>query len=133
MAASIKGKTIKWGIDTAIVTSAGTILVNSGVVQSFKISRGGSTTYINDEDDDAVTRIDHDYENKITLEVIGVAATVPPAKGTEILGTTLGTIDGIVFSTGRTFVDSADVEYSQGGAKKISIVATHKVNMPADA
>jgi hypothetical protein len=133
MSAAIKGKQIRWGIDSSIITAAGTILTNAGIVQSFKLSKGGQTTYINDEDDDAVSRIDHDFENKITLDVIGVSATVPPAKGLEIVGATLGTIDGVDFTTGRTFIDSVDVDYTQGGATKISLAATHKPGMGADA
>lgn len=133
MAASIKGKIVVWGIPTQGVTAATNIFVNSGVVQSFDVESGGATTTIADEDDDAVTRIDHNYENKVTIEVVCVAATVKPAKGAEISGSSLGTIDGIVFSTGRTFVDSAKVTYTQGGAKKMNISATHYPGMGADA
>lgn len=132
MAASIKGKTLVWGIQSAQKASADTILTASGVVQSFDVESSGGTTAIGDEDDDVVTRIDHAAENKISMEVNCVATTALPVKGTEIAGATLGTVDGIVFSTGRTFIDTAKVTYSQGGVKKISLTATHYPEMPAD-
>lgn len=133
MAAQIKGKLLVWGIQTAQKTSADTILTASGVVQSFDIDSGGGTTVIGDEDDDAVTRIDHNFENKLSMEVHCVATTAKPPKGTEILGATLGTVDGIAFGTGRTFIDTSKVSYAQGGVKKISITATHYPGMAADA
>lgn len=133
MAAAIKGKTLVWGIQGAQKTSADTILTASGIIQSFEIDSGGSTTVIGDEDDDAVTRIDHNFENKISMEVHCVATTAKPAKGTEIVGSGLGTIDGVAFGTGRTFVDNSKVSYSQGGVKKLSITATHYPAMAADA
>ena len=61
--------------------AATNILTNAGIIQSFEIDSGGGTTVIGDEDDDAVTRIDHKAENKISMEVHCVAATVMPAKG----------------------------------------------------
>lgn len=133
MSAAIKGKQIVWGIAAGAITAATNVLTNAGIVQSFEIDSGGGTTIINDEDDDAVTRIDHNAENKISMEVHAVAATVKPAKGAEITGVSLGTIDGIDFTTGRTFVDSAKATYSQGGVKKISITATHYPLMLTDA
>ena len=133
MSAAIKGKQIIWGIPSQAVTAATNVLTNAGILQSFEIDSGGGTTVIGDEDDDAVTRIDHNFENKISMEVHCVSATAKPAKGAEILGSSLGTIDGIVFSTGRTFVDSSKVTYSQGGVKKIAITATHYPTMAPDA
>lgn len=133
MAASVKGKQIIWGVPSAAVTAATNVLTNSGIVQSFEIDSTGGTTVIGDEDDDAVTRVDHNAENKISMEVHCVAATAKPAKGAEITGSSLGTIDGINFETGRTFVDSSKVTYSQGGVKKIAITATHYPTMAADA
>lgn len=133
MSAAIKGKQVIWGIPNQAITAATNILTNAGIIQSFEIDSGGGTTVIGDEDDDAVTRIDHNAENKISMEVHCVSATVKPAKGAEILGSSLGTIDGVVFTTGRTFVDSSKVTYQQGGVKKIAITATHYPTMAADA
>jgi hypothetical protein len=131
MAASVKGKQVIWGITSGVITAGNSILTNAGIIQSFEIDSQGGTTIIGDEDDDAVTRIDHNSENKISLEVHCVSATVKPAKGAELTG--LGTIDGVAFTTGRTFVDSSKVTYSQGGVKKISISATHYPVMTADS
>jgi hypothetical protein len=86
---------------------------------------------ITDEDDDPVTRVDHNAERKVTLLVICKSSTILPAKGAELTG--LGTIDGVNFSTGRVFVDDAKAVYSQGGAKKISMSATHYPTLLADA
>ncbi len=133
MSAAIKGKQILWGIPTAGVTAATAIFTASGVVNTFEIDSSGGTTLIGDEDDDIVSRIDHKAENKITMEVHCVATTVKPAKGTEIIGTSLGTIDGISFTVGRIFVDTSKVTYTQGGVKKISITATHYPVMASDA
>ena len=132
MAAATKGKQLIWGIPGAIKTSADAILTNSGIVTSFSVESPGGTTVLTDEDDDAVTRIDHNQENKISMEVHCTATTVKPAKGTEILGSSLGTIDGVVFTTGRTFIDESKVSYENGGVKKLSISATHYPHMPAD-
>lgn len=130
MSAAIKGKQVLWGVSAGAITAAN-VAITGGIIQSFEVTRGGNSTTVSDEDDDIVTRIDHATENKLTLEVNCVAATTCPAKGTEL--TSLGTIDGVTFDTGRTFIDDAKVTYSQGGVKKISISATHYPVMVADA
>jgi hypothetical protein len=133
MSAAVKGKQLSWGIPSALKTAATTIFTDSGVVTSVSVEDGGGTTVINDEDDDAVTRIDHAGEHKVSFEVHATASTVKPAKGTEILGATLGTIDGVNFSTGRTFVDDSKADYLPNGVKKITISATHYPAMGADS
>lgn len=133
MSAAVKGKQIIWGIAAGAITAATNVLTNAGVVQSFEIDSGGGTTVIGDEDDDVVARVDHAAENKLSMEVHCVSATVKPAKGAEISGASLGTIDGIDFTVGRTFVDNAKATYAQGGVKKISMTATHYPTMAADA
>ena len=133
MSVSIKGKQIAWGIPAGVLTAAAGLMTAVGIVESFELDPGGSTTILTDEDDDPVTRIDHNAENKFTMGVVCTAATVKPAKGAEIVGSTLGTIDGINFTTGRTFVDSAKVVYNKGGEKKLTIAATHYPTMGADA
>lgn len=133
MSAQIKGKQISWGIPSGVITGATSLLTAVGIVESFELDPGGSTTIITDEDDDPVTRIDHNAENKFTMTVVCVATTAKPAKGAEITGSSLGTIDGINFATGRTFVDSAKVVYNKGGEKKLTVAATHYPTMGADA
>lgn len=130
MAAAIKGKQVIWGIPSGAITAANTV-ITAGIIQSFEVTKGGGTTTVADEDDDIVTRIDHAVENKLSLEVTCVSTTTCPAKGAEL--TSLGTLDGVAFDTGRTFVDDAKAVYSQGGVKKISISATHYPTMAADA
>jgi hypothetical protein len=130
MAASIKGVQVIWGVPAGAITGAHSV-VTAGIIESFEITNGGGTTVITDEDDDPVTRIDHNAERKVALSVVCKATTILPAKGVELTG--LGTIDGVNFATGRVFVDDAKAVYSQGAVKKISISATHYPIMAADA
>ena len=130
MAAAIKGKQVIWGLPSGVITAAN-VAATGGIISSFEIDSQGSTTTVTDEDDDVVTRIDHSAENKISIEVDCTSATVKPAKGVELTG--LGTIDGINFTTCRTFVDSSKVVYNRAGVKKISITATHYPIMAADS
>lgn len=130
MAASIKGVQVIWGVPSGAITGAHSV-VTAGIVESFEIDNQGATTVITDEDDDPVTRIDHNAERKVSLSVICKATTVLPAKGAELTG--LGTIDGVAFGTGRVFVDDAKAVYSQGGVKKISVTATHYPTIVTDA
>lgn len=132
MAADTKGKQVIWGVSAGAIAGAHSV-TTSGIIQLFEISRGGGTTTVEDEDDDTVTRIDHKAENKLSLEVVCVSTTLLPEKGDEIAGASLGTIDGVNFTTGRTIVDDAKVVYSQGAVKKISVSATHYPVMTADA
>jgi hypothetical protein len=131
MSAVVKGKQIIWGVPSGVGTEAAKYVSGGGIALSFAISRGGATTPIGDEDDDIVTRVDHAFENKVTLEVQCVSGTALPAKGAEI--TTLGTLDSVTFGTGRTFIDDAKVDYANSAGKKISISATHYPAMAADA
>lgn len=133
MAAVIKGKQISWGIPAAAVTAGTSLFTAVGIVESFEIDPGGGTTEIGDEDDDIVTRIDHAAVNKISMTVICTSSTTKPAKGAEITGSTLGTLDGIAFGTGRIFVDTAKVTYNRAGEKKIAMTASHYPVMAADA
>lgn len=130
MSASIKGYQVIWGVPAGAITGAHSV-VTAGIVESFEIDNQGGTTVITDEDDDPVTRIDHNAERKISLSVACKATTVLPAKGAELTG--LGTIDGVNFGTGRVFVDDAKSVYAQAGVKKISMTATHYPTMAADA
>ena len=130
MAASIKGYQVVWGVPSGAITGAHSV-VTAGIVESFEIDNQGATSVITDEDDDPVTRIDHNAERKVTLSVVCKSTTALPAKGAELTG--LGTIDGVNFGTGRVFVDSAKAVYSQAGVKKISVSATHYPTLVADA
>ena len=130
MAAAVKGKQIIWGLPSGVV-SAALVAATAGIVVSYEITAGGATETVGDEDNDIVTRIDHASENKITMEVDCISATVKPAKGTELTG--LATLDGVTFGTGRTFVDDAKVVYNRAGVKKLNISATHYPTMAADA
>lgn len=132
MAAVIKGKQVSWGIPAAGVSGI-IAAVAAGIVDSLEITAGGATTTVSDEDDDIVTRVDHAAENKFTFSVDCTAATTKPAKGAELVTTAFGTLDGIVFTTGRSFVDDAKVVYQRAGVKKLSISATHYPTMAADA
>jgi hypothetical protein len=132
MAASIKGKQVIFGVPAGVITATHSV-TTSGIVQSFSVEPGGSTSTVEDEDDDIVTRIDHKAENKVTMEVVCLSNSVMPAKGAEITGSGLGTIDGVNFTTGRIFVDAPKAQYDKGGVKKISIAATHYPTMAADA
>lgn len=130
MSAAIKGKQVIWGVPSAVVTAA-LVAATGGIVTDFEHDVGGGTTLVSDEDDDIVTRIDHAAENKISLSVDCLSTTVKPAKGQELSG--LGTIDGVNYGTGRTFVDTSKVVYQKAGVKKLSITATHYPGMVADA
>lgn len=130
MSAAIKGKQVIFGVPAGVITATHTA-TTSGIVQNFSIEPGGSTTTVEDEDDDIVTRIDHKAENKVSMEVVCLSTSTMPAKGAEITG--LGTIDGVAFGTGRVFVDAPKSVYDKGGVKKISIAATHYPTMAADA
>ena len=129
MAAQVKGVQVIFGVPSGVKTEAAKLV--AGIVSSYSISRGGATTTISDEDDDIVTRVDHAYENKVSLEVTCTSLSALPAKGTEITG--MLTLDSVTFGTGRTFVDDAKVDYSNSAAKKISVSATHYPAMAADA
>lgn len=130
MSAAIKGKQLIWGVSAGAVTVAN-VAVTGGIITSFEIATGGSTTEVGDEDDDIVTRIDHATVNKISLEVDCLSTTTKPAKGMELSG--LSTIDGVTFGTGRTFVDDSKVVYNRSGVKKITVTATHYPVMVTDA
>ncbi len=130
MAAAVKGKTVIWGVSAGAITAANAA-VTGGIITSFEVDSQGGTETVGDEDNDIVSRIDHAAENKISMEVDCTSATVKPAKGAELTG--MGTIDGVAFGTGRTFVDSSKVVYNRAGVKKISVTATHYPTMAADA
>lgn len=130
MSASIKGVQVVWGVPEGAITGAHSV-VTAGIVESFDIQNQGGTTVITDEDDDPVTRIDHNAERKVSLTVVCKSSTTLPAKGAELTG--LGTIDGVNFGTGRVFVDDATATYTQAGVKKISMTATHYPTIVADA
>lgn len=132
MSASVKGKQVIWGVPSGAIAGVHSV-TTSGIVQSFEVNGGGGTTIVNDEDDDPVTRIDHNAENKLSMEVTCTSTTVMPLKGAELDGSDIGTVDGINFGTGRIFVDEPKVVYNQGGVKKISITATHYPTMGADS
>jgi hypothetical protein len=129
MAASIKGRTVVFGVAAGVITGTHSV-TTSGIVQSFGVTKGGETAEVGDEDNDYVTRIDHGAKNSISLEVLCEPDSDLPDKGDELTG--LGTIDGINFSTGRVFVDSAQVQHQNSQVKKISVTATHYPSMAAD-
>lgn len=131
MAATVKGIQIIWGVPSGVKTEGAKYITGGGIVTAFSIAKGGGTTLINDENDDIVTRVDHAFENKITCEVQAISGTTAPAKGAEITG--LGTLDGVTFGTGRTFVDDSKIDYANAAGKKISITATHYPAMAANA
>jgi len=129
MSASIKGRTVVFGVPAGAITGAHSATV-SGIVQSFGFTRGGETVEIGDEDNDFVTRIDHGAKASVSIEVMCEPDSEVPAKGDEITG--MGTIDGYAFGTGRVFVDSAAVAYQNAQVKKITVNATHYPSMAAD-
>lgn len=129
MAASIKGRTVVWGVTAGIITAVQSA-TESGIIQSCSLAVGGETEIVKDEDGDPVTRIDHGATNQFDFEVMCEPDSVLPTKGSELTG--LGTIDGINTGTGRTFVDTAKVDYANTAVKKISGSATHYPSMPAD-
>lgn len=129
MSAQVKGVQVIFGVPSGVKTEAAKF--TAGIVNSYSISRGGATTTVSDEDDDIVARIDHAYENKVTLEVTCISTSALPAKGTEITG--LLSLDTVTFGTGRTFVDDAKADYANSAAKKITVSATHYPAMAADS
>lgn len=129
MAAKISGREVVWGVPSTVIAGIQTV-TGSGIIQSFSIQPGGSTDIVNDEDGDAVTRIDHGAINKINFEVMCEPDTTLPEKGDEV--TLLGTLEGIDFSTGRVFVDDPQVTFGNAAVKKISVAASHYPTMGAD-
>lgn len=129
MSASIKGRTVVFGVTAGAITAAHAA-TTAGIVESFSISAGGETVDIGDEDNDLVTRIDHGAKNTVSLEVLCEPTSDLPAKGDEITG--MGTIDGVAFGTGRVFVETAQVQYQKAQVKKITVTASHYPSMAAD-
>lgn len=132
MSAAIKGKQVSWGIPSAGITGI-LAAVAAGIIDSFEVTSGGGTTTVADEDDDIVTRIDHAVENKFNFTVDCTSSTTRPLKGAELTTTAFGTLDGIAFTSGRSFVDDSKVLYNRAGVKKLSVSATHYPTMAADA
>jgi hypothetical protein len=129
MAASIKGRTVVWGVPAGAITGAQSV-TTSGIVQSFGFTHGGETAEIGDEENDIVTRIDHGAKSTVNVEVMCEPDTTVPEKGDELTG--LGTIDSFDFSAGRVFVDSAQVQYQNAQVKKITVAATFYPDLPAE-
>lgn len=122
MAAQVKGAQIIWGVqddtrDAALVAST------AGIVTSFSMSHGGTSTTQTDEQDNVVTRFDHGGQVKVTMEVACLSTTTLPAKGDEIdLSDFI--IDGVDFASTALLVDDAKVDYANATVKKITISAT---------
>lgn len=129
MAASIKGRTVVWGVPAGVITGAHSV-TTSGIIQSYTLGGGGETTEIGDEENDIVTRVDHGAKNSISLEIMCEPDSTLPEKGDELTG--LGTIDGINFATGRVFVDAPQVQYQNAAVKKFTVTASHYPDMAAD-
>lgn len=129
MAADIKGKQVAWGVAALIATVHAA--TTSGIVQSFSWGAGGETDEVTDEDGDYVTRIDHGDKNSLSMEVLCVADSVPPAKGDELVFASA--VDGLPINVGRVIVDTAEVSYSDKAKKRISVSATQYPEMAADA
>lgn len=130
MAVSINGKQIQWGITTEAKSAADALI--EGIVESFKVTPGGNTEEIPDEDGDIVTRVDHGKTDMLEMTT-RVTATTPdlPEKGDEVTG--LATYDGVDLSTGRSFVEDSSIEYSGTASTKVSISVKHYPEMEANS
>jgi hypothetical protein len=130
MAVAIKGKQISWGIPSAAKTASDALV--SGIVSSFRVTRGGASEDIPDEDGDLVARVDHGKFNTVSFESrVATATPSLPEIGAEITG--LGTIDGVAFGTGRVFIESAEITHQGTSSTTVSFGAKHYPIMVADA
>jgi hypothetical protein len=129
MAVQISGIQIKWGIPSALKTSADALVL--GIVQNISLNRAGSVENIPDEDGDFVTRVDHGKHNTGTITTMmvtpGSGSPAIPAKGAEITG--LGAIDGVALNVGKVFVDDASITYSGTAGTQVTIPFTHYPDM----
>lgn len=130
MAVQISGVEVSWGIPSA-VKSASDALV-TGIVQDVKISVGGSTAEIPDEDGDYVSRVDFGFKNTVTIQTIVTDATPTlPAKGASV---TFGSaVDGVPLNTGLCFVDSSEITYKGVDTTGVSMTIVHYPAMVAPA
>lgn len=129
MGVAIKGKTVSWGIPSAAKTASDALV--SGIVEDVKISLGGNTTEITDEDGDYVTRVEHGAKNTVTLTTRVTAASPNlPAKGTSV--TFASAIDGVPLNTGRNFVESSEITYKGNESSMVTITIHHYPVMGAD-
>lgn len=129
MAVAIKGKSVSWGIPSAVKTASDALV--AGIVEDVKISLGGSTAEITDEDGDIVTRVDHGAKNTVTVQTRVTGTPVMPAKGAAV--TFAAAIDGVPLNTGRCFVESAEITYKGNESSTVSITIIHYPGMGADA
>lgn len=130
MAVKIEGRQVKWGITAGIKTASDALI--AGIVQSASIEPGGNMEEITDEDGDIVTRVDHGKSDILNLTILVTAASPSlPEKGDEVTG--LGTYNGIDFSAGRAFIESAS--WGEGGvqAAQVTLQIKHYPEMAADA
>lgn len=107
----IKGKQIVWG--TADVNNP----VGSGILTDHSIDRAVQTDEITDEQGDIVSVVLHGKKADVTFEVLCEAETAPPEDGAEL------TIEGL--TGGKILAISSTEKWSRGGAKSLSIKATH--------
>jgi len=130
MAVQISGVVVSWGIPSA-VKSASDALV-TGIVQDVKISVGGSTQEITDEDGDYVSRVDFGAKNTVTIQTIVTDATPTlPAKGAAV--TFSAAVDGVPLNTGLCRVESAEITYKGVDTTGVSITIVHYPEMTTPA
>ncbi len=129
MAVEISGKTVSWGIPSAVKTAADSLV--EGIVEDVKVAIGGNTTEIADEDGDYVTRVEHGNKNTVTVQTrVTAASPALPAKGTPV--TFAAAVDGVPLNTGRCFVDSAEITHKGTDSSTVSISIHHYPVMPAN-
>jgi hypothetical protein len=122
MAVTINGATVSWGIPAAGKTVADSLV--AGIVQDFEISTDGNVAEIADEDGDMVARVDHGEKNTVSFSSL-VTASSPtlPSKGTAV--TFASAIDGVDFTAGEAFVESASITHAGTNTATVSFTVTH--------
>jgi len=124
MAVQISGTQVSWGIPSALKTDSDSII--EGIVQDIKISVGGNTNEIQDEDGDYVSRVDHGAKNTVTIQtllVITDPVQVLPAKGDAVTFT--ATADGVDLTAGKAFIESAEITYKGVDTTGVSLTVVH--------
>lgn len=128
MAVQISGTQVSWGIPSAIKTDADNIV--EGIVQDVKISIGGNTAEIQDEDGDYVSRVEHGSKNTVTIQTLLVVTDpvqVLPAKGDAVTFTS--TADGVDLTAGSAFIESAEITYKGVDTTGVSLTVVHYPQM----
>jgi hypothetical protein len=111
-AASIKGQTAVWGVETAYQS------LQSGIVRSVTRKKTGERDYLYDYEGFTIAQVFFDEKEEVELEVVCKSDTAAPTNG-----------DTLAIGTVNFLVQDSQVMWEQRGWKKLKTTATYFPNL----